>query len=382
MPGQIAARQRPEDRQRGEDQHGCHGQDRQHCAEMRQPQCQQRERQRSATAAQQEMTMAFARAVRVSRNQDQADRANRVRNYAIQADRHHIGNAEIPNHQWHPEIERERAAGQREIDKREDVQLRIAQCLAQSADGMGGVAALLIFELPCQQCLFASGQPFGIGRVVDQVPRSDQSEQNSRRAFDREHPLPAEQAHDAGHVAHDPTGNQATQHAGDGDASEEDRHHGSAAAGREPVGHIQHDAGEEAGFEYAKQETQRVELCRRGDEGHSHRDGAPQQHDPRERTPRAEAGEQHIAWHFAQHIADVEHRGTKAVHCIAEAEVVLHLQLREADIDAVEEGDDVADEQEGDDPHPDLLMQRVFFVCEGERRRRGARVKLGHALSP
>ncbi|WP_254599820.1 hypothetical protein [Cupriavidus gilardii] len=61
---------------------------------------------------------------------------------------------------------------------------------------------------------------------------------------------------------------------------------------------------------------------------------------------------------------------------------MLHLQLREADIDAIEERNDVADEQEGDDAHPDLVVQRVFFVCEGERGRRGARVELGHALSP
>jgi hypothetical protein len=41
---------------------------------------------------------------------------------------------------------------------------------------------------------------------------------------------------------------------------------------------------------------------------------------------------------------------------------MLHLQLREADVDPVQERHDVADEQERDDAQPDLAVQRVLLL--------------------
>ena len=61
-------------------------------------------------------------------------------------------------------------------------------------------------------------------------------------------------------------------------------------------------------------------------------------------------------------VANVEqtHGCAEAIHCIAEAEVVLHLQLRKADIDAVHKGHDVAEKQKRNDVPRDFLERQVI----------------------
>ena len=66
-----------------------------------------------------------------------------------------------------------------------------------------------------------------------------------------------------------------------------------------------------------------------------------------------------LIWPMAQGAANAKHRSAQAVHGVAEAEILPHLQLREADVDAVEEGDDVADEQEWNDAPRHLAVKRV-----------------------
>ncbi|MNS65958.1 hypothetical protein D3C72_991510 [compost metagenome] len=322
---------------------------------------QRRQRQRAAGRAQQEMAVALAGAVGVARDQDQADRAHGIGYHRIQADRHHVGDAEVADHQRHPEAQRQRTTGQRKIDKREQVHARVAQNLPQRVQRMAA-GMCLRGRVARQVGTFAVGQPAGLLRAINKAARGQQAQQHRGRALDRKHPLPALQPEHPGHVAHDPAGHQPAQHTRHRHAGEEDRHHRGAAARREPVGQVEHDAGEEAGFEHAQQEAQRIELRRGGDAHHRHRGQAPQHHDARERAPCAKARQQHVAGHFAQHVADVEDRGAQAVHGVAEAQVLLHLQLGEADVDAVQERHHVADEQERDDAQPDLAVERILIV--------------------
>jgi hypothetical protein len=96
-------RQRPEDRQRGEDQHGGNGQDRQRHPEARHMQRQRGQRQRASCSAAEKMPVTLAEAVGAPRNEDQAHRADGVRDDRVEADGHHVLDAEVANHQRHPE---------------------------------------------------------------------------------------------------------------------------------------------------------------------------------------------------------------------------------------------------------------------------------------
>src|SRR3569832_1943263 len=63
-----------------------------------------------------------------------------------------------------------------------------------------------------------------------------------------------------------PAGQRTAENAGNRNADHEQGIHAAAALHREPVRQIQHDAGKEAGFGYAKKKSDRIEHCRRGGE--------------------------------------------------------------------------------------------------------------------
>ena len=68
----------------------------------------------------------------------------------------------------------------------------------------------------------------------------------------------------------------------------------------------------------------------------------------------------HVARHFEDEVADEEDACAEAVDGVAELQVSRHLQLGEADVDPVEKGDDVADEQERDQVPGDLAPGRLL----------------------
>src|SRR5471032_232785 len=111
-----------------------------------------------------------------------------------------------------------------------------------------------------QTVLFGCGKPGGIVRLVDQIEQGDESEDHSWCSFESKHPLPAEQAHYAAHVALDPYGEPPTEHAGHGDACKEDRHHRGATVGGKPKGQVKNDAREEACFENPEHKPQHVKV--------------------------------------------------------------------------------------------------------------------------
>ncbi|KAG0731879.1 hypothetical protein G6F23_014872 [Rhizopus arrhizus] len=86
----------------------------------------------------------------------------------------------------------------------------------------------------------------------------------------------------------------------------------------------------------AQQEAQDVETGGRLDEHEHAGQDAPRDHDARDPAPRAQPVHQQVARHFEQEVADEEHAGAQAEHGFAEAQVLRHLQLGEADVDAVQ----------------------------------------------
>ena len=93
-------------------------------------------------------------------------------------------------------------------------------------------------------------------------------------------------------------------------------------------------------------------------------DDTPADHDPGNPDPRPDLLEDHIAGDLEQEVADEEDAGAEAVDRIAEVEVDSHPQLGEADVDSVQVGRDVAEEQQGDQAPSNPAVD----CCFDERR--------------
>jgi hypothetical protein len=134
---------------------------------------------------------------------------------------------------------------------------------------------------------------------------------------------------------------------------------------REPIGQIKNDAGKESRLGGADEKAHDEEAQRAGDEHHRNRQYAPARHDARDPAPRTEALQQQIARHFEEEIADEEHAGAETEGIGSEADILVHGQRGEADIDAVEIGQDVAGEQQREEAEKCLLGDRVLIDIHG-----------------
>jgi hypothetical protein len=142
---------------------------------------------------------------------------------------------------------------------------------------------------------------------------------------------------------------------------------------REPVAQVVHDAREEARLGDSEEKAQRIELDRSSDEHHRRRDDAPRDHDPSDPSPRANAGQNEIARHLEEPVAEEENPGAKAIGARAETEIAVHLQRRDRDVRAVQEVADEEDEQERQEPQahspnrPTPELRIVHVDCHGHR---------------
>ena len=69
-----------------------------------------------------------------------------------------------------------------------------------------------------------------------------------------------------------------------------------------------------------------------------------------------------IAGHLEDEVAKEENARAQAVNCLAELQVVEHLQLGKADVDAVQIGRDVANEQQRQQAPGDARVGGIFRV--------------------
>ena len=136
-----------------------------------------------------------------------------------------------------------------------------------------------------------------------------------------------------------------------------------------PEREVEDDAGEEARLGRAQQHADQIEgvlVAHPGGAGdvrnerHGARENAPAQHDAGDPFARAEPLEQQVGWHLEDEIGDEEDAGAEAERGLRQAEVGVHRQRGEADIDAVQIGDEVAEHQEGDEPPRDLRDRPDF----------------------
>ena len=214
-------------------------------------------------------------------------------------------------------------------------------------------------QMVAEQRPLLRAEPLGLIRLVLEVEEREDAEDHGREALDDEHPLPAVKAEHAVHVVKDGARDRPGNDVGDRGPGHEDGNDRAAPRAWEPIGQVQDDAGKEAGLEGTEQEAQDIELQRRLHEHQNGRAKAPAHHDAEQRLARADLLQHQVARHLEDQVADEEDAGAESIGFVAEGKRLLHLQLGEADIDAVEEGDDVADDQERHQPPYELGEQRL-----------------------
>src|SRR6185295_5735814 len=154
---------------------------------------------------------------------------------------------------------------------------------------------------------------------------------------------------------------------GDGRGDHEERSRLRPFSRGHPVGQIVDHAREEARLGQAEQHAHRVEAPHPLHEDHAHRHEAPDDHDARDPDPRADLPQDHVAGDLEEEVAEKEEPGAAAEDVLAQEQVLLQVLRREADVDAVDVGHDVAEEDEGDQPPQHLPDRAAAEVVRGVR---------------
>ncbi|ETC83181.1 hypothetical protein XHC_4418 [Xanthomonas hortorum pv. carotae str. M081] len=320
------------------------------------------------------MPATLATTVGRAAHQHHEHRCGQIRDGTHQADPGRVGDAAALDDRGQPEVDRIHPALDAEVHRAQHPHRRVAQHRAQRAGGAGRLAGFVV----CQragQCLFLLRIQPGrlLHAIAEQEPYPD-AQQHRGQALQQKHPLPAGKAALPGRkVAEDPARQRPAQHPGDRDGRHEDGHDPAMLGAREPARQVQHDAGEETGLGSAGEQAQRVKTGRGAHEHQAGGEQAPADHHDRHPAARADALQDQIARHPAGQVADEEDACAQPVHGLAHAQITQHLQLGEAHIDPVQVIEQVADEQEGDQPPQDLAVGRAHTV--GGRQGPGG---LGH----
>ena len=226
----------------------------------------------------------------------------------------------------------------------------------------GGRRPGVIAAHPVGQPLpFGRGQPARFGRTVGEHERHGDAERDGRQSLEQEQPLPAGETEPAVE-RQERAGQRRANHARQRRCGHEQGHRARPLGSREPLRQVEEKTGEESGLGRPEDEPQRVEAPRAADEHHRRRRDPPRDHDARDPEPDADAHQQQIAGDLEDRVGNEKQPGAEAVHSGAEAEIAVHRQRREADVDPIEIGDDVEREHERQQPPARLAERRAADV--------------------
>ena len=196
--------------------------------------------------------------------------------------------------------------------------------------------------------------------------------QQRRQRLEDEQPLPAGQAVHALERMQDVAGERPTDNASQRNRHEEERERLGAPCRRKPVRQIKDHARCESSLGDTQQKAQDIEGRGRLDEDEAGRNHRPRQHDASEPVTCAHFVQHEIARYLEDEIAEKENACAKAVDGFAKAQVIEHLQLRKAHVDAIEIRAQVAQHQERYQAPSDFCVRLCF-----EARRIGERHPIG-----
>jgi len=93
-------------------------------------------------------------------------------------------------------------------------------------------------------------------------------------------------------------------------------------------------------------------------EGHQGGDDSPTDHDAGDPESGSRAVEDEVSRNLEEEVTEKEDAGSRGKNSIREPRNLMHGQFGEADIDSVYVGEDVAGEENGDEPKGNLAIDR------------------------
>src|ERR1700674_3699294 len=153
------------------------------------------------------------------------------------------------------------------------------------------------------------------------------------------------QAADTLHVENE-TRDRRADDGGDRERNQEQAEGSPTIRRRKPQGQEKNNAWKKSSLGNAKQKTNNVEACLAHHEGLGPRYDAPGDHDAGNPDPRAEFVEREIARHFDKEIPNEENPRRASESRRAEPQILAHRGVGKADIDAIKNRDEIADNQE------------------------------------
>lgn len=299
----------------------------------------------------------FTAGVGEAADDDHADGAADIRDGGEQADDDRAFDARAANQLWCPEVEAVGRDLNQEVDQAEHQEAWHFQGGEQRAAMFVG---LVLGDAAGEVGLLVIGQPVGIGDAIFEQFQDGETQGDARQAAEQEQPVPAAHLHHAIHAAEYEAGDGRAQQAGKCRGQEQGGSDAAAVGLREPQRQIEQHTRCEAGFHGADDEAQHVELPFGVDENHQSGGDAPGNHDAGDPATCADLVQHDVARHFEQYVTDDEQARAEAVRGVAQAQVGLQLELGEADVDTVEEGEQVADHDQRHQAPGDFADQRFF----------------------
>ena len=307
-----------------------------------------------------QVAVAIVQTVGTARDNQQPDDPEDIRHR-----RHKAGDqvraAELLDQRRQPQAQPVDAQGHRQVEQRQQQHALVLEGMQRIAVAGLAVGLQVLGQFAGEPGFFVFAHPVDLLGAVRQVAQHRPGEQDRRGADDDEQPLPAVQPEGAVH-AQQAAGDRAGDHHCDRLREDKQPEDLAAMAHREPLGDVVQNAGEEPGLGRAEQKAHHIEALRPLHERHADGDGAPGDHDPCEPAPCAEAIEHQVAGDLEQEIANEEQACAKAVGRITDADVGAHVQLGEPHGGAVHVGDQVQQDEEGNQFQRDAPYKPQFLA--------------------
>ena len=121
-----------------------------------------------------------------------------------------------------------------------------------------------------------------------------------------------------------------------------------------PIGQVQDDSREKPSFGHSKQKTNDVKLSDALHETGGHCHNAPAEQNAGDPDARPDLVQQEIAGNFKEDIADEENPGYEPELLASDSQFLVHRQGGKRDVDPVDKGHDVKNEEKRKKPHLQL----------------------------
>src|SRR5262249_54305171 len=136
-------------------------------------------------------------------------------------------------------------------------------------------------------------------------------------------------------------------------------------------GEVEEDAGKESRLSEAEEKSKQIEHPGAAHEHRQRRDDPPRNHDAGDPDSRAQTRQREVARDLEHHVAQEKDSGAETIGRRGEMQDAVHLQRREAHVDAIEVGEDVQEKQKRNQAAADSSNRRLQIRILDHRLRTG-----------